>query len=79
MTSHENQAKWLILPLLLRGSLPVDAQTKGVVVEEIVARVNNEVITREDLAHARAAWKAKCRRMPELHPGTDAGADRGKR
>ena len=31
------------------------AQTKSVVVEEIVARVNNEIITREDLEKARAA------------------------
>ena len=44
-------SKWLCLPLLLAG-LTLNAQTKGVIVEEIVARVNNEVITREDLAHA---------------------------
>jgi peptidyl-prolyl cis-trans isomerase SurA len=44
--------KWLIFPLLF-AALPLGAQTKGTVVEEIVARVNNDVITREDLAHAR--------------------------
>lgn len=44
---------WLILSLLFAG-VSLNAQTKGVVVEEIVARVNNDVITREDLVHARA-------------------------
>src|ERR1700680_429901 len=33
----------------------VSAQTKSVIVEEIVARVNNDVITREDLQHAQAS------------------------
>jgi peptidyl-prolyl cis-trans isomerase SurA len=32
----------------------LQAQTKGVIVEEVVARVNNEIITRGDLQHARA-------------------------
>jgi peptidyl-prolyl cis-trans isomerase SurA len=46
--------RWLIFPLLFAViPLPLGAQSKGVVLEEIVARVNNEIITREDLAHAR--------------------------
>ncbi len=54
-------SKWLIFPLLFAG-VTLYAQTKSVVVEEIVARVNNDIITREDLAHAREqAWKAKSR------------------
>jgi len=44
--------KWLIFSLLF-AAVPLGAQSKSVVVEEIVARVNNDVITREDLAHAR--------------------------
>jgi peptidyl-prolyl cis-trans isomerase SurA len=44
--------KWLVFPLLLAG-VTLYAQDKGVIVEEIVARVNNEVITREDLTHAK--------------------------
>src|ERR1700730_17319957 len=46
------QTKWLIVFLFLVAG-NVSAQTKSVIVEEIVARVNNEVITREDLEHAR--------------------------
>jgi peptidyl-prolyl cis-trans isomerase SurA len=52
--------KWLIFPLLfapLSGS--VVAQTKSTVVEEIVARVNNEIITREDLERARASLQSE--------------------
>ena len=46
------QSKWLIISVFLAtGTLA--AQTKSVIVEEIVARVNNDVITREDLDHAR--------------------------
>jgi peptidyl-prolyl cis-trans isomerase SurA len=46
--------KWLILSLFFAAAT-VSAQTKTEIVEEIVARVNNEVITREDLAHARTS------------------------
>src|SRR6202030_1695694 len=35
------------------------AQTKSVIVEEIVARVNNDVITREDLEHARQSLNSE--------------------
>jgi peptidyl-prolyl cis-trans isomerase SurA len=52
--------KWLILPLLF-ASVPVYAQSKGVILEEIVARVNNDVITREDLAHARGSLENEVR------------------
>ena len=50
--------KWLILPLLFAGAT-LYAQTKSVVVEEIVARVNNDVITREDLAHSRESLQGE--------------------
>jgi len=51
---------WLIFPLLFTGlSIPAGAQTKSVVVEEIVARVNNEIITREDLEKARASLQGE--------------------
>jgi peptidyl-prolyl cis-trans isomerase SurA len=43
---------WLIISLFLAAGT-LSAQTKSVIVEEIVARVNNDVITREDLGHAR--------------------------
>jgi peptidyl-prolyl cis-trans isomerase SurA len=47
---------WLIFPILFAGlSIPAGAQTKSSVVEEIVARVNNEIVTREDLEKARAS------------------------
>jgi peptidyl-prolyl cis-trans isomerase SurA len=46
----------LIILLLFAGlGTSAGAQTKSTVVEEIVARVNNDIITREDLEHARAA------------------------
>ena len=47
------QNKWLIVFFFLLAGI-VSAQTKSVIVEEIVARVNNDVITREDLQHALA-------------------------
>ncbi len=55
-------SKWLIFPLLFAGlGVSVCAQTKSVVVEEIVARVNNEIITREDLEKARASLEGEVR------------------
>jgi peptidyl-prolyl cis-trans isomerase SurA len=39
--------------LLIAPALPCLGQTKSVVLEEVIARVNNEVITRSDLARAR--------------------------
>jgi peptidyl-prolyl cis-trans isomerase SurA len=47
-------SKWMILPLLFAAPI-LHSQTKAVVVEEVVARVNNDVITQEDLAKARDA------------------------
>jgi hypothetical protein len=48
-----NLTKWLVFPILFAGlAIPAAAQTKSSVIEEIVARVNNEIITREDLEHA---------------------------
>jgi len=53
-------SNWLILSLLFSGlSIPAAAQTKNTVVEEIVARVNNDIITREDLEHARASLESE--------------------
>src|SRR6202140_3780628 len=53
-------SKWLIFPLLFAGlSVPAGAQTKSTVVEEIVARVNNEIITREDLEKARKSLEGE--------------------
>jgi peptidyl-prolyl cis-trans isomerase SurA len=49
-----SKSKWLIISLFLTVGT-VAAQTKSVIVEEIVARVNNDIITREDLEHARAS------------------------
>src|SRR5271169_5345089 len=55
-------SKWLVLPLLFAGlGVSVYAQTKSTVVEEIVARVNNEIVTREDLEKARAALESEVR------------------
>src|ERR1700680_184463 len=55
-------SKWLIFPLLFAGlGISAGAQTKSAVVEEIVARVNNEIITREDLAHARTSLEGEAR------------------
>ena len=48
------QSKRLIVFFFLLAGT-VSAQTKSVIVEEIVARVNNDVITREDLQHAQAS------------------------
>jgi len=55
-------SKWLIFSLLFAGiSVPAGAQTKSTVVEEVVARVNNEIITREDLEHARTSLEGEAR------------------
>jgi len=55
-------SKWLIFPLLFAGlGISARAQTKSAVVEEIVARVNNEIITREDLEHARTSLESEIR------------------
>ena len=54
-------SKWLIVPLFFAAGTVV-AQTKNVIVEEIVARVNNEIVTREDLARARASVAGEARR-----------------
>jgi peptidyl-prolyl cis-trans isomerase SurA len=40
--------------ILMAPALSCLAQTKGAVVEEVIARVNNDVITRSDLEHARS-------------------------
>jgi peptidyl-prolyl cis-trans isomerase SurA len=57
-----NLSKWLIFPLIFAGlGIPASAQNKGTVVEEIVARVNNEIITREDLAKAHASLEGEAR------------------
>jgi len=58
--------KCLCVPvLLLGGAMGLGAQSKSVVIEEIVARVNNEIITTSDLARSRAAMiedvRADCR------------------
>ncbi len=53
---------WLIFPLLFAGlGVSVRAQNKSVVVEEIVARVNNDIITREDLEKARDSLEGEVR------------------
>src|ERR1700688_5178112 len=63
-------SKWLIFPLLFAGlGISAGAQTKSVVVEEIVARVNNEIITREDLEKAHASVEAEVRETcPKCNP-----------
>ncbi len=52
------QSKLLLIPLFLAAGT-LSAQTKSVIVEEIVARVNNDVITREDLEHARQSLNSE--------------------
>src|ERR1700746_1891698 len=55
-------SKWLIFIFLLLFvglDVPARAQTKSTVVEEIVARVNNEIITREDLERARKSLEGE--------------------
>ena len=55
-------SKWLIFLLFFAGlGISARAQTKSTVVEEIVARVNNEIITREDLEHARTSLESEVR------------------
>ncbi len=57
-----NPSKWLIFPIFFVSlSVSVAAQTKSTVVEEIVARVNNEIITREDLEKARTSLEGEAR------------------
>src|SRR6266851_352588 len=57
-----NPSKLLIFPIFFVSlSVSVAAQTKSTVVEEIVARVNNEIITREDLEKARTSLEGEAR------------------
>jgi peptidyl-prolyl cis-trans isomerase SurA len=57
-----NSCKWLIIPLLFAGlGISAAAQTKSAVVEEIVARVNNDIITREDLERAHGSLEGEAR------------------
>jgi peptidyl-prolyl cis-trans isomerase SurA len=57
-----NLSKWLIFSLIFAGlGISTRAQNKGIVVEEIVARVNNEIITREDLAKAHLSLEGEAR------------------
>lgn len=49
------------LLVALALAAPLAAQEKGQVVEEIIARVNNEIITRADLQRARAALQDEVR------------------
>jgi len=54
--------KWLSLPLVLSVAalgLTAYAEGKSVVVEEIIARVNNEIITTDDLERARTSLKSE--------------------
>jgi peptidyl-prolyl cis-trans isomerase SurA len=53
--------RWAILPMLFCTAVSVCAQSKSVVIEEIVARVNNDIITREDLEHARSTLAGEVR------------------
>ena len=54
MTLRESTKNLILLGVFVCLAAPAFAQTKSVVVEEIVARVNNDIITREDLEKARA-------------------------
>ncbi len=59
-----NSCKWLIIPLLFAGlGISAAAQTKSAVVEEIVARVNNDIITREDLERAHGVSRRRSTRI----------------
>src|SRR4029077_3949835 len=55
--------------LLMAPALSCAAQTKSVVVEEVIARVNNEVITRSDLEHARTEMQQEAQQdCPKCTP-----------
>jgi peptidyl-prolyl cis-trans isomerase SurA len=45
------------IPVFLSAAAPASAQEKGTVVEEIVARVNNQIITRSDLQKADSSLR----------------------
>ncbi|HXC33981.1 MAG TPA: peptidylprolyl isomerase [Verrucomicrobiae bacterium] len=54
--------KWLLFLIVFTSlGVPAFTQTKSAVVEEIVARVNNEIITREDLDKARTSLETDVR------------------
>ena len=60
--------------IFLIASSPSSAQTKGTVVEEIVARVNNQIITQSDYRKADLQLKQEiaqqCQKCPQ--PKMDA-------
>src|SRR5574337_1240733 len=62
------KSRWTVL-LILLISAPLAAQTKGRVVEEIIARVNNEVITASDLQRARNSLQEEAKQeCPNCSP-----------
>lgn len=58
-------SQWIAVPLLCTpvflAALTLNAQNKPVIVEEIVARVNSEIVTREDLEKAQANLASEVR------------------
>jgi len=55
--------------ILIAPAFSCLAQSKSVVVEEVVARVNNEVITRSDLEHARSEMQQEAQQdCPKCTP-----------
>jgi peptidyl-prolyl cis-trans isomerase SurA len=55
--------------ILMAPAFSCLAQSKSVVVEEVVARVNNEVITRSDLEHARSEMQQEAQQdCPKCTP-----------
>jgi peptidyl-prolyl cis-trans isomerase SurA len=55
--------------VLIAPALAGLAQTRSVVVEEVVARVNNDVITRSDLEHARSEMRQEAQQdCPKCTP-----------
>jgi peptidyl-prolyl cis-trans isomerase SurA len=61
-------SNYLIFALLFAG-VTLHAQTKPAVIEEVVARVNNDVITTDDLTHAQASVQGEVRQeCPKCTP-----------
>jgi peptidyl-prolyl cis-trans isomerase SurA len=77
-----NLSKCLIFSLVFASlGISAAAQTKSTVVEEIVARVNNEIVTREDLDHAHGSLESEatdaCQKCtPEELKGMIAGKEK---
>ncbi|MGH9678829.1 MAG: SurA N-terminal domain-containing protein, partial [Candidatus Acidiferrales bacterium] len=65
------RGKWLIFPVFLMA-VSLSAQSHNRIVEEVVARVNDDIVTREDLNKARESMQSEVKQECEAQSCTPA-------